>query len=146
MWSWFHTIPFLIFSKRQDISLAFLAGKSWIRHCIFCIPSVLCVCVCVADLSGNPPPKGPKFSQFHAVFWKILPNCMLAPPPMGILVPPLVCVVHVSILATLQHRGFITSIYFLLLRTIHRIQYMIYNLLVILLSHAALCYSIDATN
>ena len=37
----------------------------------------------VADLGGAPPPHGPKFSQFHAVFWKILQNRILAPPPEG---------------------------------------------------------------
>ena len=39
----------------------------------------------VADLGGGgpgsrPPPHGPKFSQFHAVFHKIWQNHMLAPP------------------------------------------------------------------
>ena len=33
----------------------------------------------VADLRGVPPPYGPKFSQFHAVFRKIWHNRMLAP-------------------------------------------------------------------
>ena len=32
------------------------------------------------------PPPGPKFSQFHAVFWKCWQNCTLEPP--GVLVPP----------------------------------------------------------
>ena len=36
-----------------------------------------------------PPPHGPKFSRFHAVFWKIWQNCMLAPPPpRGLAHPP----------------------------------------------------------
>ena len=56
----------------------------------------------VADLRGapparDPPPYGPKFSQFHAVFRKNWQNCMLVPLPpegwrpllRGILDPPL---------------------------------------------------------
>ena len=45
---------------------------------------------------GRPPPYGPKFSQFHAVFRKIWQNHMLAPPEgsrpllQGILDPPLI--------------------------------------------------------
>ena len=39
----------------------------------------------VADLGRHstppPPPRAPKFFQFHAVFGKILQNRMLAPPP-----------------------------------------------------------------
>ena len=34
-----------------------------------------------------PPPYGPKFSQFHAVFLKIWQNHMLAPPG-GLVSPP----------------------------------------------------------
>ena len=34
-------------------------------------------------LVASPHLPGPKFSQFHAVFWKIWQNCMLAPPPTG---------------------------------------------------------------
>ena len=40
----------------------------------------------VADLRGPPSvhtPYSPKFSQFHAVFWKVFGNCMLAPPSEG---------------------------------------------------------------
>ena len=37
----------------------------------------------VANLRGAPPPYGPKFSQFHAVFGNVLQNRMLAPPPTG---------------------------------------------------------------
>ena len=50
----------------------------------------------VVDLGGRPPPYGPKFSQFHAVFRKIWQNYMLAPPEgwrpllQGILDPPLI--------------------------------------------------------
>ena len=40
--------------------------------------------IAVADPRGEPParapPHGPKFSQFHAVFWKIWQNHMLVPP------------------------------------------------------------------
>ena len=36
----------------------------------------------VADLRRGPL-YGPNFSQFHAVFWKIWQNPMLAPPPTG---------------------------------------------------------------
>ena len=38
-------------------------------------------------LDARPPPPGPKFFQFHAVFGKIWQNRMLAPPP-GELAPP----------------------------------------------------------
>ena len=37
---------------------------------------------------GALPHYGPKFSQFHAVFGKILQNRMLAPPPGGLASPP----------------------------------------------------------
>ena len=37
---------------------------------------------------GHALPSGSKFFQFHAVFWKICQNRMLAP-PFGELVPPL---------------------------------------------------------
>ena len=54
--------------------------------------SVMCVChsftegvpISVADLREGardaPPPRGPKFFEFHAVFGKIWQNRMLAPP------------------------------------------------------------------
>ena len=59
----------------------------------------------VADPRGHPgapAPYGPKFSQFHAVCQKIWQNHMLAPPgglappPTGILDPPLVNLVELS--------------------------------------------------
>ena len=34
------------------------------------------------------PPLVSKFFQFHAVFWKIWQNLMLAPPPGGLVSPP----------------------------------------------------------
>ena len=37
--------------------------------------------------SWHALPYSPKFSQFHAVFWKIWQNCMLVP-PSGRLAPP----------------------------------------------------------
>ena len=48
----------------------------------------------VADLRGGregraPPPSGPKFLHFHAVFGKNWPNNRLAPPPLGLVPPPL---------------------------------------------------------
>ena len=44
----------------------------------------------VSGRSGCPIPYGPKFSQFHAVFYKNFgKNYMLAPPPTEILDPPL---------------------------------------------------------
>ena len=46
--------------------------------------------IAVADPRGRPrrvPPYGPKFSQFHAVFWKIWQNHMLAPPPRRVGAP-----------------------------------------------------------
>ena len=44
----------------------------------------------VADLRGaRASPYAPKWSQFHAVFWKISQNRMLAPPsPRGLTPPP----------------------------------------------------------
>ena len=35
-----------------------------------------------------PPPYGPKFSYFHAVFGKIWQICMFAPRPGGLAPPP----------------------------------------------------------
>ena len=35
-----------------------------------------------------PPPPGPKFLYFHAVFGKNWPNNRLAPPPSGVGAPP----------------------------------------------------------
>ena len=40
----------------------------------------------VLPARAPPPPRGPKFSQFHAVFCKIWQNHMLTPP--GGLAPP----------------------------------------------------------
>ena len=48
--------------------------------------------ISVADLRGRPrhvpPTYGPKCSQFHAVFWKIWQNHMLASPPCRVDAPP----------------------------------------------------------
>ena len=49
--------------------------------------------VSVVDLRGGTrdacPPSGPKFLHFHAVFGENWPNNRLAPPPLGLVPPPL---------------------------------------------------------